>query len=61
MPWSSLDAPRHTREARTRELRQLWARVANEALERTHDEGLAIREANAAVSKARTRRRLRVV
>jgi hypothetical protein len=28
-------------------LQQLWAKVANEALERTGDEGRAIREANA--------------
>jgi hypothetical protein len=33
------------------ELKELWAKVANECLERTDDEGRAIREANAVVRR----------
>ena len=32
-------------------LKELWAKVANESLERTGDEGQAIREANAVVAR----------
>ena len=41
MPWTSNDAERHTRKATTSELKELWAKVANESLERTGDEGRA--------------------
>jgi hypothetical protein len=51
MPWSPDDAERHTHKAATRELQELWAKVANEALERTGNEGRAIREANAVVAR----------
>lgn len=51
MPWTADDAARHTHKATTRDLRDLWAKVANEALERTGDEGRAIREANAVVAR----------
>ena len=51
MPWTSEDAERHTHKARTRELQALWAKVANETLERTGDEGRAIREANAVIAR----------
>ena len=51
MPWTAADAERHTRKAATRTLRELWAKVANECLERTGDEGRAIREANAVVAR----------
>jgi hypothetical protein len=36
---------------RTSELKKLWAEVANECLERTGDEGRAIREANAVIAR----------
>lgn len=55
MPWAPDDAPRHTKAASTAGLRQLWATVANNALQRTGDDGQAIREANAAVAKARSK------
>jgi len=55
MPWSPEDAERHTHKAATRELQELWAKVANEALERTGDEGRAIREANAVVGRQEAR------
>ena len=51
MPWTPKDAERHTHKATTWALKELWAKVANEALERTGDEGRAIREANAVVAR----------
>ena len=51
MPWNSNDAERHTRKATTSALKELWAKVANESLERTGDEGRAIREANAVIAR----------
>ena len=47
MPWIRMKPKRHTLKARTTELKELWAKVANENLERDGDEGRAIREANA--------------
>jgi hypothetical protein len=41
----------HTHKARTRELQELWAKVANQTLDRTGDEGRAIREANAVIAR----------
>jgi hypothetical protein len=51
MPWTPDDAERHTRKATTWTLKALWAKVANECLERTSDERRAIREANAVVAR----------
>ena len=51
MPWTPNDADRHTHKATTQALKELWAKVANEALERTNDEGRAIREANAVIAR----------
>ena len=51
MPWTAEDAERHTHKAATPELQALWAQVANETLQRTGDEGRAIREANAVVAR----------
>jgi hypothetical protein len=51
MPWSANDAEKHTRKATTSELKELWAKVANESLERNGDEGRAVREANAVVAR----------
>jgi hypothetical protein len=50
MSWTSDDAERHTHKARTRPLKELWAKVANDCLERTGDEGRAVRDANAVVA-----------
>jgi hypothetical protein len=50
MPWTGNDAERHTHKATTQELKELWAKVANESLERNGDEGRAFREANAVVA-----------
>jgi len=35
MPWSANDAERHTHKAITWELKELWAKIANQCLERT--------------------------
>lgn len=51
MPWTANDAERHTHKATTTELKELWAKVANESLERNNDEGRAVREANAVVAR----------
>ena len=51
MPWTPDDAKRHTHKPTTWELKKLWAKVANECLERTGDEGRAIREANAVIAR----------
>jgi hypothetical protein len=51
MPWTRDDAERHTHKATTQELREFWATVANERLEKTGNEGRAIREANAVVAR----------
>jgi hypothetical protein len=39
MPWTPNDAERHTQKAKTWTPKELWAKVANECLERTGDEG----------------------
>jgi len=51
MPWTPNDAERHTHKATTWALKELRAKVANECLERTGDEGRAIREANAIIAR----------
>jgi hypothetical protein len=52
MPWvDDADSLRHNRLAQGR-LGELWRKVANDTLERTGDEGRAIREANAVVDRA---------
>lgn len=51
MPWTPDEAEKHTHKATTPVLRNLWAKVANECLDRTGDDGRAIREANAVVAR----------
>jgi hypothetical protein len=51
MPWTPDEAERQTHKATTRDLKELWAKVANERLESTGDEVLAIREANAVIAR----------
>ena len=48
--WSARRLPLKLRTAKPA-LKELWAKVANESLERTGDEGRAIREANAVVAR----------
>lgn len=58
MPWSASDAPAHTHAADTPQLRELWAKVANERLAAGDDDGAAIRQANAVVNHTKNRKRL---
>lgn len=51
MPWQASDAHRHNRKADTPKKQEVWAKVANATLNRTGDDGQAIREANAAVDR----------
>jgi hypothetical protein len=53
MLWTANDAERHiyTHKATTPQLKELWAKVANESLERSGDESRAIREANAVIAR----------
>ena len=51
MPWSASEASEKTRYADTEELRELWAKVANERLASGASEESAIKQANAVVHK----------
>jgi hypothetical protein len=50
VPWRASDSKEHTKKADTPKKRRLWSAVANDILERTGDEGRAIRGANAKVA-----------
>ena len=52
MPWNPGDATRHQKKAKTPKRKRQWSKTANAVLERTGDEGQAVRVANAAVKKA---------
>lgn len=55
MPWTEDDVEKHNaRAAKDEKKRAVWVAVANETLDRTHDEARAIRSANAAVSRRKT-------
>jgi len=51
MPWKPRDAAKKTKKAASPKAKRQWSDVANSVLKKTGDEGRAIREANAAVSK----------
>jgi uncharacterized protein YdaT len=51
MPWTSKDATKHTKKAKSATAKRQFAHVANSALKRGASEGSAIRQANAAVKK----------
>lgn len=54
MPWSASDASGKTKKAKLPTAKRQWAHVANSVLASTGDEGRAVREANAAVSRRYT-------
>jgi len=56
MPWTAKDATRHQKKAKSPKRKRQWSKVANSILERTGDEGRAVRGANAAVKKAGKRK-----
>jgi len=51
MPWSLSSGIKHTKKANTPAKKQQWKSTANAVLEKTGDEGKAVRIANAAVAK----------
>lgn len=51
MPWTSKDAQRHTKKAKSPKAKRQWAHVAESVRKKTGDEGRAVRAANAAVKK----------
>lgn len=51
MPWKPSDAIKHTHKATSIDKQQQWAAVANSVLDKTGDEGEAVRIANAAISE----------
>jgi hypothetical protein len=61
MPWEPEDAPLYTKKAATPRLQRLWVEIANQVLDKTGDEGRAIREANAVIARTRDRYSQRVI
>jgi hypothetical protein len=57
MPWTPKDASSKTKKADTPKKSRRWSAVANSALDRTGDEGRAIREANAVVARGKAKRK----
>ena len=57
MPWGSKDAKRHTKKAKSSKGRRQWSHVANSILERTGDEGRAVRGASSVVKKRGKKRK----
>jgi hypothetical protein len=55
MPWNPRDAKGKTKKASTPKKKEVWSKVANQTLEKTGDEGRAVREANAVVSRIKRR------
>ncbi len=51
MPWTSKDAMKHTKSAKSPAAKKQWAKTADSVLAQSGDEGKAIRIANAAVKK----------
>lgn len=50
MPWTASDAPRF-KKGMTKTQATRWARIANAVLEKTGDEGLAIRTASGSIKR----------
>lgn len=57
MPWTTKDATRHQKKAKSDIAKRQWRDVANSILQRTGDEGRAVRGANAAVDKRHKKKR----
>lgn len=49
MPWTAADAKKHTKKADTRKRAKLWAKTANDNLDK--GDAAAIRIANSVISK----------
>lgn len=55
MPWDTSDAVMKTQKATTAPLKRAWAVTANSVLDKTGDEGKAVRIANAVVKRIKYR------
>ena len=53
MPWSESDVSRHNTKIKGRTKKRAWAEIADKVLDRTGDEGQAIRVANAKAGRAK--------
>jgi len=51
MPWTAADAHSKTKKADSPTAQRQWSHVANEMLEKTGDDAVAIRAANSVISK----------
>lgn len=60
MPWTSADAKRHTKKAKSPSARRQWAAVANAALAAGKPEGIAVREANSVIKYRAEKRKAKV-
>ena len=56
MPWKPGDAQRHTKKADTPEKQRTWSRIANNVLQRSGSEGMAVRVANSKMSNGGQRK-----
>jgi hypothetical protein len=56
MPWTPSSGPaRHTKKAKSPAAKKQWSSVANKVLSDSGDEGKAVRIANAAVAKRKSK------
>lgn len=55
MPWSPSDAHKKNKNVDTPAEKKQWARIANRVLKETEDDAQAIRTANAAAKRKRTK------
>ena len=59
MPWTSRDALRFTKKAKSAKSKRQFAHVANSVLKRGGSESSAIRQANAVVGRSGSKRKKR--
>jgi hypothetical protein len=60
MPWKPSSAKRHSKHAgKSKKRSRQWSAVANSVLEKTGDEGRAVRTANGVVKRGGKRKRAR--
>jgi uncharacterized protein YdaT len=55
MPWTPQDSQKHDKKAKSPKQRRQWSDIANSVLQRTGDEGRAVKTANGVLKKAATR------
>jgi hypothetical protein len=53
MPWDASDAKSHNKAAKTPKEKRQWSDVANSVLDRTGDDGEAVRIANGVLKRRR--------